>query len=97
MIAQIGELKVGQTALLAKQNECCCETLRAIDATNANTTAQVQKVLDAIAADKIQTLRDKVSALELAQAVQGVVRYPSATTYSSGCNPFCGCSCGGNI
>ena len=97
VISQIGELKVGQTALLAKQNECCCETLRAIDATNANTVAQVQKVLDAIAADKIQTLRDKVNALELAQAVSGVVRYPTTTAYTSGCNPFCGCGCNGNI
>ena len=95
--AQLGDLKVAGMNILAKQNECCCETLRAIDATNANTTAQVQKVLDAIAADKIQTLRDKVSALELAQAVQGVVRYPTTTAYTSGCNPFCSCGCNGNI
>lgn len=95
--AQIGDLKVAGASILAKQNECCCETLRAIDAANANTVAQVQKVLDAISADKIQTLRDKVNALELAQAVSGVVRYPTTTAYTSGCNPFCGCGCNGNI
>ena len=98
LTAQLSEIKVGQATALAQQNQCCCETLRAIDASNANTVAQVQKVLDAINGNEIQRLRDKVSGLELAQAVQGVVRYPNATTYSSGCNPFCGCGCGnGNI
>ena len=60
---------------------------------NANTTAQTQRILDAIAQDKIETLQNQVNQLQLAQAVAGVVRYPMATTYSSGCNPFCGC-CG---
>ena len=97
LTAQIGDVKVGVADILAKQNECCCTTLRAIDASNANTTAQVQKILDAINTNEIQRLRDKVGALELAQAVNGVVRYPSSTTYNSGCNPFCGCGCNGNI
>ena len=95
--SQIGDVKVGVADIIAKQNECCCTTLRAIDASNANTTAQVQKILDAMNANEIQNLRDKVSALELAQAVNGVVRYPSSTTYTSGCNPFCNCGCNGNI
>lgn len=60
---------------------------------NANTTAQTQRILDAIAQDKIETLQNQVNQLQLAQAVAGVVRYPMQTTYSSGCNPFCGC-CG---
>lgn len=60
---------------------------------NATTTAQTQRILDAIAQDKIETLQNQVNQLQLAQAVSGVVRYPMATTYSSGCNPFCGC-CG---
>lgn len=63
-------------------------------AINANTTAQTQKILDAIAQNKIEALQNKVNQLELAQAVAGVVRYPMQTTYSSGCNPFCGCGCG---
>ena len=97
LTAQIGDVKVSVADILAKQNECCCTTFRAIDASNANTTAQVQKILDAINTNEIQRLRDKVGALELAQAVNGVVRYPSSTTYNSGCNPFCGCGCNGNI
>ena len=94
----IAALSVGQANLLAKENECCCATMRAIDAANYNTTTQIQKVLDAIAANKIEELQAKVNKLELAQAVSGVVRYPSATTYTSGANPFCACGCGnGNI
>lgn len=105
---QLGDIKTTEANIMSKQQECCCSILRATDginynaalntaSINANTTAAVQKVLDAISADKIEALRDKVNALELAQAVQGVVRYPSSTTYSSGCNPFCGCGCNGNI
>lgn len=101
----IGALAVGQANLLAKENECCCSTLRAIDgvnynaamntaAINANTTAQTQKILDALSANKIEELQNKVSALELQNAVAGVVRYPNALTYSAGASPFCSCGCG---
>jgi hypothetical protein len=82
----------------AHQQECCCNILRAIDATNYNTTAQVQKVLDALSANKIEELQAKVGQLELAQALSGVVRYPSAYTYNAGPSPFCpGTGCNGNI
>ena len=65
-------------------------------AINANTTAQTQKILDTISANKIEALQDKVHALELQNAVSGVVRYPSALTYNAGASPFCnpGCGCG---
>ena len=64
-------------------------------AINANTTAQTQKILDAISQNKIEALQGQVNQLQLAQAVAGVVRYPMATTYTSGVSPFCHCSCGG--
>lgn len=111
----IGNLAMGQTSILANQNECCCGTKMLVSEIgaginaniaqnryeaamntaniNANTTAQTQRILDAIAQDKIEALQNQVNQLQLAQAVAGVVRYPMATTYSSGCNPFCGC-CG---
>lgn len=111
----IGNLAMGQTSILANQNECCCGTKMLVSeigaginaniaqnryeaamntaSINANTTAQTQRILDAIAQDKIEALQNQVNQLQLAQAVAGVVRYPMATTYSSGCNPFCGC-CG---
>ena len=61
---------------------------------NANTTAQTQRILDAIAQNKIEALQGKVNQLELQQAVAGVVRYPMQSTYCSGVNPFGGCGCG---
>ena len=105
MQRDIAGLAVGQANLLAKQNECCCSQLRAIDsvnynaamntaAINATTTAQTQKILDALAQNKIDALQNKVNQLELQNAVAGVVRYPTATTYTSGANPFCSCGCG---
>lgn len=62
---------------------------------NANTTAQTQRILDALAQDKIEALQNQINALQLQNAVAGVVRYPMSSVYSSGCNPFCsGCGCG---
>ena len=89
---------------------CCCQTQRAIDgvnyngaintaAINANTTAQIQKVLDTLAQDKISALQGRINQLELKDALSGVVRYPTAMTYAYNANPFCSCNpCGcGNI
>ena len=98
----ISGLAVGQANLLAKENECCCASLRAIDgvnynaamntaAINATTTAQTQKILDAMSANKIEDLQRQINALELQNAVAGVVRYPSALTYTAGASPFCNC------
>lgn len=89
--------------------QCCCTTQRAIDGVqytsalntasiNANTTAQVQKVLDVLCADKVQALQSRIGQLELQQAVAGVVRYPTSFAYNAGASPFCGggypCGCG---
>lgn len=84
----IHDLAMNVAETRAHQQECCCNILRSIDATNYNTTIQVQKVLDALAANKIEALQAKVNSLELQQAVYGVVRYPSTTSYDAGANPF---------
>ena len=79
--------------------QCCCETQRTIDgvnynsaintaAINANTTAQTQKILDAMAQNKIESLQAQVNQLQLQSAMCGVVRYPNATTYTAGMNPY---------
>lgn len=92
--------------VMANQNSCCCQTLRAIDgvnyanaqntaAINANTTAAVQKVLDAITENKVEALQGRINQLELNNAVAGVVRYPTTFSYNAGQSPFCGgCGCG---
>ncbi len=111
-LCNLGYETAQQFGALGRQlSECCCTTQRAIDgvqynaalntaAINANTTAQVQKVLDTLCADRTEALRARVSQLELQQAVAGVVRYPMSYSYSAGANPFCGsygCGCNGTI
>ena len=87
----VAGLAVGQANLLAKENECCCSTLRAIDGVNYNMATQVQKVLDALSENRMADMQNQINQLQLQQAVSGVVRYPSASTYYAGTNPFCAC------
>ena len=105
MSAGFANVQNALTAGFANQASCCCETQRAIDGVsynaamntasiNANTTAQTQKVLDAIAGNRMADMQNQINALQLQNAVAGVVRYPMASTYSSGSNPFCGYGCG---
>lgn len=61
---------------------------------NANTTAQTQKILDAIMGNRMADMQNQINQLQLQSAMCGVVRYPNATTYSAGGSPFCGgCGC----
>lgn len=81
-------------------------------ASNANTIAVGQKILDKLCCMElsqkdamIAQQNQRIGQLELNQALCGVVRYPTATTYATGCNPFfggfgyggfnngCGCGC----
>lgn len=100
-------IKDGSYATQTAIKDCCCTTQRNIDSVRfdmsnyacqiqANDTANTQKVLDAIAQNKIETLQGRINQLELQAALCGVVRYPQATTYASNCNPFSwgGCGCG---
>lgn len=66
-------------------------------ATNASISAGIQKVLDKMNADREAAMAARIQQLELAQAMSGVVRYPMATTYATGCNPFFGGCGNGNI
>lgn len=97
----IAALSVGQANLQASQQNCCCEQKMLIQQTaadNALAMAQMEaRIMSKMDANEIQNLRDKVSALELAQATASVVRYPTSTVYSSGVNPFCNCGCNGAI
>lgn len=80
---------------IANQNQCCCNTLRAIDSVKYDNAQNTSKILEAMAQNKIEALQDKVRSLELAQATGNVVRYPNAWTYNAGPSPFCGgCGCG---
>ena len=107
IVSDIHDVAMNVAATQAKQQECCCNILRAVDgvnyngalntaAINANTTAATQRVLDALAADKAERQAARIQQLEQQIALQGVVRYPSAMTYGAGPSPFCA-GCAGNI
>lgn len=91
------------TALQANMQNCCCTTQRAIDGVNynlatesaaiqANSTANTQKILDALATNRMADMQNQINQLQLQNAVAGVVRYPMQTSYCSGANPFGTCS-----
>ena len=95
----IAGVAVAQQQAIANQNACCCDTKMLIQETSAqnryDSAINTQKILDALVQNKIEALQGKVQQLELAQAVQGVVRYPNSMSYNAGQSPFCNCnSCG---
>lgn len=104
-LSEIRDLQGQVNTGFANMQSCCCNTLRAIDSVNytgaintasinATTTAQTQKILDALSQNKIDALQSQINQLQLQNAVAGVIRYPNQSTYSSGANPFCGCGYG---
>ena len=64
-------------------------------AINATTTAQTQKILDAITGNRIADMQNQINALELQNQLASVVRYPSNTFYAVPSPCFStGCGCG---
>jgi len=102
----IAGVAMTQQAAIANQNECCCSTKMLISdlASQARYDSAMQNnaVIQAVQAegnatramiqqDKIEALQQKISGLELQNAMNGVVRYPMSTAYNAGYNPFCNC------
>ena len=56
-------------------------------AINANTTAQVQKVLDAIMGNRMADMQSQINALQLQAATANVLRFPSSWTFAGGVFP----------
>ena len=97
LIREFGNVESALTALGGKQQECCCNQLRAIDGVNynnaintasinANTTAQIQKVLDALSTNRMADMQNQINQLQLANATAGVLRFPNQWSYGAG--PF---------
>ena len=81
LIREFGNVETALTALSGKQQECCCSTLRAIDGVNynnalntasinANTTEQTQKILDAIAGNRMADMQNQINQLQLSGSLQ---------------------------
>lgn len=92
---------------IAAQQQCCCETKMLIAETAANqryesamqNNAVIQTVMAEGAAIRQQADQRymaeqdrRIAALEMQNAMAGVVRYPMSTAYNAGFNPFCNCN-----
>lgn len=102
LIREFGNVETALTALSGKQQECCCNQLRAIDGVNYNNalnTAAIQKTIveeaqknrDLITGNRMADMQNQINRLELAQAMSGVVKYPATMAYNAGPSPFCNC------
>ena len=94
----------------AEVQNCCCATNRNIDSVRydaalntrdilKNSCDNTQKILDAISGNRIADMQNQINQLQLQAALNGVVRYPLATTYTAGYAPTlsfpsCGAGCG---
>ena len=98
LIREFGNVETALTSLGGNMQNCCCSILRDIDsvnyngaintaAINANTTAQVQKVLDAIMGNRMADMQSQINALQLQAATSNVLRFPNAWTYAGGVFP----------
>lgn len=98
LIREFGNVESALTSLGGQMQECCCSQLRAIDsvnyngaintaAINANTTAQVQKILDAIMGNRMADMQSQINALQLQAATSNVLRFTNSWTFAGGVFP----------
>ena len=74
--------------------DCCCETRLGIAGLDAKIDQQTGVFTAMIKDLENSRLKERINSLELKDAMCGVIRYPQAMTYSTPCNPFCGCGGG---
>ena len=87
LIREFGNVETAISGIAGEMQNCCCSTLRAIDGVNYNTTVQIQKVLDAIAGNRMADMQNQINALQLQAATSNVLRFPTAWTYAGGVFP----------
>ena len=98
----VASLAVGQANALANQNQCCCDVKMLIQQAAADSALQMSQMESRLNskmdANEIQSLRDQVGQLQLAQATNGMLRFPNSWSYGAGPFPpiFGGCNNGFN-
>ena len=86
------EIGAGLNANIAQSRYDAAMNTAAI---NANTTAQTQRILDAITGNRIADMQNQINSLELQNQLASVVRYPNNTFYAVPSPCFStGCGCG---
>lgn len=104
VLGEIRDLETAVNAGFTDMQKCCCDTQRAIDGVkyegaintasiNQTTTAQVQKVLDAIAGNRIADMQNQINQLQLQAAMCGI---PRTNPYAYGVYPYNPSPCCGN-
>lgn len=90
----VGNITTEDRNIQSQLADCCCTTQRAIDSLKLENCQNTQKILDAITTDRMAQMQNQINQLQMQNALCGVVRYPMASTWNAGSNPFCGCGCG---
>ena len=91
----VGNITTEGRNIQSQLADCCCTTQRAIDSLKLENCQNTQKILDAITTDRMAQMQNQINQLQMQNALCGVVRYPMASTWNAGSNPFCGCGCNG--
>lgn len=91
------ELRTAIDGVSRELATCCCGLSKEILDSKYATAQEINALSAKIDANKIEALQAKVNELQLNQALCGVVRYPTHSTYAVNNNPFCGNCCNGNI
>lgn len=80
LLSQVGDIKTTMAQLMANQNECCMNSRLEM----ANNT---QKILDAMATNRMADMQNQINYLQLQQATAGMMRFPNQWTYAGGYFP----------
>lgn len=99
LIREFGNVETALTALGGKQQECCCDIKQLVQATSADTNAQIAaskydtsmqmaqmeaRLTAKMDANEIQALRDQVASLQMQQATSGMLKFPNSWSYNAG-------------
>lgn len=108
--SQIADVKAMEQNILGNQNDCCCSTKMMIADAGASLSSQIaqnkyenamslagleQRLTAKMDANKIEELQNQVNQLQLAQATNGMLKFPNSWSYGAGPFPpiFGGCGC----
>lgn len=102
-LGELRDLEATTNAGFANMQRCCCETQRAIDGVkyegaintasiNQTTTAQTQKILDALADNRMADMQNQINQLQLQAALCGIPRVNTDAygVYPYNASPCCG-------
>lgn len=112
LIREFGNVETALTALGGKSQECCCDIKQLVQATSADTNAQIAaskydtsmqmaqmeaRLTAKMDANEIQALRDQVASLQMQQATAGMLKFPNSWSYNAGGFPPIFGGCGCNV